>query len=123
MRYEEGNPQKVQKILIVENRVDGAKLEPKTGQMTKEWIDEAVERMLENHGTRRTGELIRANSGLVSKELWHHYLDKGSTVIHRLDDEANKVPGTERTEHYIDNLVQKRCESKQPTIVCHPVSN
>ena len=123
VRYEEGNPQKVQKILIVENKVGRAPINRKTRQMTKEWIDEAVEQMLENDGTHRTGELIRANSGLVSKELWRHDLDKGSTVIHRLDDEANKVPGTERTEHYIDNLVQKRCESKQPTIICHPVSN
>lgn len=119
VRYEKGSSQKVQDILIVEDKVDKGRLNPE--QMTDQWIEKAVKNMLANDRTRFAGELIRANSGLVRKELWHHDLDKGSTVIHRLDGEANIIPESKRTEHYIDNSVRKRCESKQSNIVCHPV--
>lgn len=120
VRYEKGDPQKIQDILIVEDKVDKGRLNP--GQMTDQWIEEAVNNMLANDKTRFTGELIRANPDLVRKELWRHDLDKGSTTISRLDGEANIVPGSKGTEHYMSSLVRKRCESKQPTIVCLPAN-
>lgn len=122
MRNEKYNPKKIREILIVENKVGKAQLNHTLGQMTDEWIKDKVEKMLKNDKMRSTGELIRANPDLVRKELWRHDLNKGSTTIYRLDREANIVPGSKETEHYMSSLVRKRCESKQPTIICLPAS-
>ena len=124
VRNEKDNPQKIQEILIVENKVGNAQLNRPLGQMTDEWINDTVEKMLKNDNdkTRSTGELIRANPDLVRKELWRHDLDNGSTTISRLDGEANIVPSSKGMEHYMSSLVRKRCETKQPTIVCLPAS-
>ena len=124
MRYENSNPQEIQQILIVENKVDTAQLNRKTGQMTDDWIENRVEKMLASDDAeiRSTGELIRLNPGLVRKELWHHDLNPGITNIHLLDDNAIIVPESKRTKTSISYWTRERCESKQPTIICRPIS-
>ena len=127
VRYEKGSPQKIRDILIVENKVDSGRLDPGTGtrpkQMTNEWIEMSVDKMLANDRTRSTGELIQANPDLVRKELWRHNLDEGRTTISRLDGEAKTELGSEREIlHYMSDLVRNICESKQPLIVCLPAS-
>ena len=121
LRYEKDNPKKIQEILLVETKVGKARINRQTEQMTDGWSNDKVDKMRasENNKIRETGELIHANPGLVRKELWHHDLNNGNTTIYRLDSEAKMVSGTKQAEHYISNLVRKRCESQNPTIVCH----
>ncbi len=115
----DGN-RRLEEILIVENKVDGSQLVG--DQMTADWITRNVDKMVAHPdvNVRRTGELIRRNPGMVRKQLWHHDLGSGRTTISTLDDKARK--SWVGTENYIGRLIRKRCESKNPTILCFPAS-
>ncbi len=113
-----GNPRE---ILIVENKVDFARLAP--DQMTDRWVTERVDAMLAHpkNDVRRTGELIRDNRSVVRKELHHHDLGSGKTTISSVDAEGRT--SRVRTESFLAEQVRKLCEAKKPRLVCTPVGN
>lgn len=108
----------LQQILLVESKTDSSKL--RGGQMTDEWVDETVQKMLvhPNEAVRRTGELIMDNRHLVQKQLWHHNLGSGTTSVYILDGQARR--SLLRTENYMGKAVRRRCESANPSIQCVP---
>ena len=114
VRY--GGNGKLQGVLIVENKVDSASLAP--GQMTKEWISGRVRKMLDhsNETVRQTGEIVQGNPDMVRKELWHHDMDSGTTIIYSLNDAGKRQ--FERKERFLGKQIRTRCESNSPTISC-----
>ena len=107
-------------VLIVENKVDGGILAE--GQMTEEWINGNVEKMLvhSDERVRQTGQLVRENPSLVRKELWHHELRSGVTSVSSLDEEARK--SLRQTETTIGTQVRKICEAGKTEFSCFPTT-
>lgn len=101
-------------IIVVENKVDSSRLAPK--QMTDEWLLSRIEKMVtaENEEVRRTGlllkDMLQHQPQSVRKELWHHDLANGTTIVRSVDSDGK--PGAilrSWSDALIQNQLLERC--------------
>lgn len=106
----------VKELLIVENKVNKGRLAP--GQMTDDWVIQRAEKMLlaDDLRVRETGRLLlttlAASPDIIKKELWHHNLDTGKTIV------LNVTPIGKRgeiirewTDSFIQNTIVSMCRN------------
>ncbi len=121
--YKSSADGKIGELIIVENKVGNGRLVP--GQMSDNWVGERLDKMLatSDESLRRTAtmviDLIDNSPNKVSKQLWHHDLVTGKTVVRDVSSEG-KAGDTiyEWIDSFIEKEVKTRCS--RGTLVCEP---
>lgn len=119
-----GKNGEIEEIVIIENKVDLARLNPgPPRQMSDKWLEKKVQEMISSRdpAARKTGDMLdhymKHKPDRVKRELWHHDTGSGTTTRYRIDSNGYQAGMIHQwDDRLVHNTLDRICDKE--TLSC-----